>query len=33
MGDKIDLAYTLNRNEFRGKVYVDLVVRDLNKVI
>ena len=32
MGDKVDLAYSLNRNEWNGKVYVDLVVRDLKKV-
>jgi hypothetical protein len=28
LGDKIDLAYTVKKNEFNGKVYVDLVVKD-----
>jgi single-stranded-DNA-specific exonuclease len=30
-GDKIDIAYTLNYNEYNGKVYVDLVVKDIKK--
>lgn len=28
-GAKIDIAYTLKRNEYNGSVYVDLVVRDI----
>ena len=32
VGDKVDLAYMLKKNEYRGRVYVDLVVRDLKKV-
>jgi len=29
LGDKVDVAYTLNRNEYNGKTYVDLVIKDL----
>lgn len=28
-GDKIDVAYTFSENEFNGKVYLDLVVKDI----
>lgn len=30
-GDKIDVAYTLKKNEFNGKTSVDLFVKDLRK--
>lgn len=30
-GDKIDLVYTLKKNEYNGNKYVDLVVSDLRK--
>lgn len=29
LGAKIDIAYTLKRNEYNGSIYVDLVVRDI----
>lgn len=29
MGDKVDIAYTLNKNCFNGRISVDLVVKDL----
>ena len=32
IGDKVDIAYTLNKNVYQGKVYIDLVVKDLKKV-
>lgn len=31
-GEKIDLVYTLKKNEYNGNKYVDLVVRDFRKV-
>jgi hypothetical protein len=31
-GDKINVAYTLNKNEYNGRVSVDLVVKDIQKV-
>lgn len=31
MGDKVDIAYSLNRNEYNGKVYVDLIIKDLTQ--
>jgi single-stranded-DNA-specific exonuclease len=30
-GDKIDLVYTVKKNEYNGKTYIDLVVKDLKK--
>lgn len=30
LGDKVDVVYTLNRNDYNGKVYVDLVLKDLS---
>ncbi|MBU0535097.1 single-stranded-DNA-specific exonuclease RecJ [Patescibacteria group bacterium] len=32
VGEKIDLVYTLKKNEYNGNKYVDLVVRDFRKV-
>jgi single-stranded-DNA-specific exonuclease len=31
-GEKIDLVYTLKKNEYNGNKYIDLVVRDFRKV-
>ncbi|MFC1722289.1 single-stranded-DNA-specific exonuclease RecJ, partial [Patescibacteria group bacterium] len=31
-GDRIDIVYTLNRNEFNGKISVDLFLKDIKKV-
>lgn len=30
-GDEIDIAYTLNKNEYNGKVYIDLILKDVKK--
>jgi single-stranded-DNA-specific exonuclease len=32
VGEKIDLFYTLKKNEYNGNKYIDLVVRDFRKV-
>jgi len=32
-GEKIDLVYTLKKNEYNGKEYIDLIVKDFRKVI
>lgn len=32
VGDKIDLVYSVEKNEFRNNVYVNLVVKDLRKI-
>jgi len=29
LGDTVDVVYSLNRNEYNGKTYIDLVVKDL----
>jgi single-stranded-DNA-specific exonuclease len=29
IGDKVDVAYTLNKNEFNGKISLDLFVKDI----
>ena len=31
-GDKIDLVYTLKKNEYNGSSYIDLIVKDYRKV-
>jgi single-stranded-DNA-specific exonuclease len=31
-GEKIDVVYTLNKNEYNGNTYVDLIVKDFRKV-
>ena len=31
-GEKVDLVYTLNKNEYNGNKYVDLIVKDFRKV-
>ena len=31
VGDKIDIAYTLKKNEYKDKVNIDLVVKDIKK--
>jgi single-stranded-DNA-specific exonuclease len=31
-GEKIDLVYSLNKNEYNGNTYVDLIVKDFRKV-
>ena len=31
MGDLLEVAYNLKRNDYNGKTYVDLIVRDLHK--
>jgi single-stranded-DNA-specific exonuclease len=33
LGDKADVVYTLKRNEFNGKVSVDLFIKDMKKCI
>jgi len=30
-GDQVDAAYTLKKNEFNGRVYVDLILKDIKK--
>ena len=32
IGGKVDLVYSLNKNEYNGKTYVDMVVKDYRKV-
>jgi len=32
IGDKVDLVYSLSKNEYNGKTYVDMVVKDYRKV-
>jgi len=32
VGEKIDIVYTLNKNEYNGNTYVDLIVKDFRKV-
>jgi single-stranded-DNA-specific exonuclease len=32
LGDKVDVVYTLNRNDYNGRTYVDLVLKDLKKL-
>ena len=32
VGEKIDMVYTLSKNEYNGNKYVDLVVKDFRKV-
>lgn len=32
VGDKVDLVYMLNKNEYNGNTYLDLVVKDFRKV-
>ena len=31
VGDKVDVVYNIKKNEYNGRVYVDLVVKDLRK--
>ncbi|MBW6441426.1 single-stranded-DNA-specific exonuclease RecJ [Patescibacteria group bacterium] len=31
-GEKMDIVYTLNKNEYNGNTYVDLIVKDFRKV-
>jgi len=32
VGDKVDLVYMLNKNEYNGNTYLDLVIKDFRKV-
>jgi len=32
VGDKVDLVYILNKNEYNGNTYLDLVIKDFRKV-
>jgi hypothetical protein len=32
IGGKVDLVYSLSKNEYNGKTYVDMVVKDYRKV-
>jgi len=32
-GDKIDVIYTIKKNEYNGNIYLDLIVKDLKKSI
>lgn len=32
LGEKIDLVYTMSKNEYNGSVYLDLLVKDFRKV-
>jgi len=32
-GDQIDVAYTLKKNKFNGRVYIDLILKDIKKSI
>ena len=29
LGDKVDIVYTLKRNDYNGNTYVDLIIKDL----
>lgn len=31
MGDQVDAAYILKKNEFNGRIYVDLILKDIKK--
>jgi len=31
LGDMVDVAYTLKKNEYNGKTYIDLVLKDIKK--
>ncbi len=30
-GDKVDVAYSLGYNEYNGKIYIDLIIKDIKK--
>ncbi len=32
-GDKVDVVYTLKRNQYQGKVSIDLIIKDLRKCL
>jgi single-stranded-DNA-specific exonuclease len=31
LGDKVDIVYTMKRNEYNGSTYVDLFIKDMKK--
>ena len=31
IGDKVDVAYVLKRNNFNGRIYIDMILRDIKK--